>query len=42
MSCDLGAAVSALPSCYRTVAVHGFVEELVVDDDPEYGWVCGW
>ena len=32
-------AVSALPPCYRTTAVHGFVEELVVDNDPEYGWV---
>ena len=24
------------PSCYTTRAVHGFVEELVVNDDPEY------
>ena len=26
----------SVPSCYKTVAFHGFVEELVVNDDPEY------
>jgi len=25
-----------VPRCYSTEAVHGFVEELVVNDDPEY------
>jgi len=25
-----------LPECYRTLAIHGFVEEMVVKDDPEY------
>ena len=26
----------AVPACYKTVIFHGFVEELVVNDDPEY------
>jgi hypothetical protein len=26
----------SIPSCYKTVAFYGFVEELVVNDDPEY------
>ena len=25
-----------VPTCYNLVAIHGFVEELVVNDDPEY------
>ena len=29
----------SIPSCYKTVAFHGFVEELVVNDDPEYQWI---
>ncbi|CAB3986597.1 C2 domain-containing 5-like, partial [Paramuricea clavata] len=29
----------SIPSCYKTVAFYGFVEELVVNDDPEYQWI---
>ena len=28
-----------VPSGYRLQYVHGFVEELVVNDDPEYQWI---
>ncbi|KAJ0172378.1 hypothetical protein K1T71_012351 [Dendrolimus kikuchii] len=28
-----------IPPGYRATAVHGFVEELVVNDDPEYQWI---
>jgi uncharacterized protein YbjQ (UPF0145 family) len=28
-----------IPSCYQCHALHGFVEELVVNDDPEYQWI---
>ncbi|EDQ92905.1 uncharacterized protein MONBRDRAFT_22140 [Monosiga brevicollis MX1] len=28
-----------VPSCYRLLAVHGFVEELMVNDDPEFHWI---
>ncbi|KNC77253.1 hypothetical protein SARC_10285, partial [Sphaeroforma arctica JP610] len=31
-------SLSVLPECYKTLAIHGFVEELVVDNDPEYHW----
>ena len=27
---------SGIPTCYTVSAIHGFVEELVVNDDPEY------
>lgn len=30
---------SSIPRCYRAVMVHGFVEELVVNEDPEYQWI---
>ncbi|XP_056271817.1 C2 domain-containing protein 5 isoform X28 [Pseudoliparis swirei] len=30
---------TAIPRCYRAVMVHGFVEELVVNEDPEYQWI---
>ncbi|XP_072046150.1 C2 domain-containing protein 5-like [Amphiura filiformis] len=30
---------SRVPTCYNLIAVHGFVEELVVNDDPEYQWI---
>ena len=26
----------SVPTCYRSIAFHGFIEELVVNDDPEY------
>ncbi|XP_026332199.1 C2 domain-containing protein 5 isoform X2 [Hyposmocoma kahamanoa] len=29
----------SIPPGYRATAVHGFVEELVVNDDPEYQWI---
>eukprot|EP00049_Salpingoeca_infusionum_P011003 m.190033 g.190033 ORF g.190033 m.190033 type:complete len:525 (+) comp14807_c0_seq1:153-1727(+) len=29
----------AIPECYELVAVLGLVEELVVNDDPEYQWI---
>eukprot|EP00124_Ichthyophonus_hoferi_P005735 Ihof_evm1s927 gene=Ihof_evmTU1s927 len=32
-------AMSVLPPGFRLVKMHGFVEELVVDNDPEYHWV---
>ena len=28
-----------VPSSYRLQYMHGFVEELVVNDDPEYQWI---
>ncbi|CAG9132687.1 unnamed protein product [Plutella xylostella] len=28
-----------IPPGYRASAIHGFVEELVVNDDPEYQWI---
>ncbi|XP_068458269.1 C2 domain-containing protein 5 isoform X7 [Clinocottus analis] len=30
---------TSIPRCYRAVLVHGFVEELVVNEDPEYQWI---
>ncbi|XP_026142867.1 C2 domain-containing protein 5-like isoform X8 [Carassius auratus] len=30
---------TSVPRCYRAVLVHGFVEELVVNEDPEYQWI---
>ncbi|XP_057203663.1 C2 domain-containing protein 5 isoform X10 [Triplophysa rosa] len=30
---------TSVPRCYRAVMVHGFVEELVVNEDPEYQWI---
>ncbi|XP_030645905.1 C2 domain-containing protein 5 [Chanos chanos] len=30
---------TSVPQCYRAVVVHGFVEELVVNEDPEYQWI---
>uniref|UniRef100_A0A8C9SF38 C2 domain-containing protein 5 n=1 Tax=Scleropages formosus TaxID=113540 RepID=A0A8C9SF38_SCLFO len=30
---------TSIPRCYRVVTVHGFVEELVVNEDPEYQWI---
>ncbi|XP_071385616.1 C2 domain-containing protein 5 isoform X1 [Centroberyx affinis] len=29
----------SIPRCYRAAMVHGFVEELVVNEDPEYQWI---
>lgn len=31
--------VSGCPHGYRVQAIHGFVEELVINDDPEYQWI---
>lgn len=28
-----------IPYGYHAQIIHGFVEELVVDDDPEYQWI---
>ncbi|XP_063241402.1 C2 domain-containing protein 5 isoform X3 [Bacillus rossius redtenbacheri] len=28
-----------IPQCYHAQVIHGFVEELVVNDDPEYQWI---
>lgn len=28
-----------VPHGYRAQVIHGFVEELVVNDDPEYQWI---
>ncbi|KAM4618436.1 C2 domain-containing protein 5 isoform 1-T1 [Polymixia lowei] len=30
---------ASIPRCYRAAMVHGFVEELVVNEDPEYQWI---
>ncbi|XP_039881537.1 C2 domain-containing protein 5 isoform X4 [Simochromis diagramma] len=30
---------TCIPQCYRATLVHGFVEELVVNEDPEYQWI---
>ncbi|XP_055011280.1 C2 domain-containing protein 5 isoform X4 [Boleophthalmus pectinirostris] len=30
---------TSIPRCYWAVMVHGFVEELVVNEDPEYQWI---
>ncbi|KAF7662074.1 hypothetical protein LDENG_00247050 [Lucifuga dentata] len=30
---------TSIPRCYRAGMVHGFVEELVVNEDPEYQWI---
>ncbi|KAJ8245625.1 hypothetical protein GJAV_G00272750 [Gymnothorax javanicus] len=30
---------TSVPKCYRAAVVHGFVEELVVNEDPEYQWI---
>ncbi|XP_031716196.1 C2 domain-containing protein 5 isoform X14 [Anarrhichthys ocellatus] len=30
---------TSIPRCYRAAVVHGFVEELVVNEDPEYQWI---
>uniref|UniRef100_A0A673KKA3 C2 domain-containing protein 5 n=1 Tax=Sinocyclocheilus rhinocerous TaxID=307959 RepID=A0A673KKA3_9TELE len=30
---------TSIPRCYRAIMVHGFVEELVVNEDPEYQWI---
>ncbi|XP_055990640.1 C2 domain-containing protein 5 isoform X8 [Sorex fumeus] len=30
---------TSIPKCYRAVMIHGFVEELVVNEDPEYQWI---
>uniref|UniRef100_A0A1A8L638 C2 domain-containing protein 5 n=1 Tax=Nothobranchius pienaari TaxID=704102 RepID=A0A1A8L638_9TELE len=30
---------TSIPYSYRAVMVHGFVEELVVNEDPEYQWI---
>lgn len=32
-------SATSVPRCYRAVMVHGFVEELVVNEDPEYQWI---
>ena len=32
-------SASGVPYGYRVQAIHGFVEELVVNDDPEYQWI---
>ncbi|XP_068578724.1 C2 domain-containing protein 5-like isoform X6 [Cebidichthys violaceus] len=30
---------TSIPRCYKAAMVHGFVEELVVNEDPEYQWI---
>lgn len=32
-------AATSIPRYYRAAMVHGFVEELVVNEDPEYQWI---
>uniref|UniRef100_A0A8C9VUG6 C2 calcium dependent domain containing 5 n=1 Tax=Scleropages formosus TaxID=113540 RepID=A0A8C9VUG6_SCLFO len=35
----LSCPAPSIPRCYRLAAVHGFVEELVVNEDPEHQWI---
>ncbi|XP_060101892.1 C2 domain-containing protein 5 isoform X9 [Heteronotia binoei] len=30
---------TSIPKCYKAVIIQGFVEELVVNEDPEYQWI---
>uniref|UniRef100_H2YYF4 Uncharacterized protein n=1 Tax=Ciona savignyi TaxID=51511 RepID=H2YYF4_CIOSA len=30
---------TSLPECYLMTSIHGFVEELLVNEDPEYKWI---
>ncbi|XP_066446859.1 C2 domain-containing protein 5 isoform X5 [Eleutherodactylus coqui] len=30
---------TSIPKSYRAIVIHGFVEELVVNEDPEYQWI---
>ena len=36
VTCSPTPSASTLPSCFQLDMVHGFIEELVVNDDPEY------
>lgn len=35
----LNIAAQIIPYGYHAQVIHGFVEELVVNDDPEYQWI---
>lgn len=35
----LNVSAAEVPSGYRMQVINGFVEELVVNDDPEYQWI---
>ncbi len=37
--CLYCSSATSIPRCYRAIMVHGFVEELVVNEDPEYQWI---
>ncbi len=37
--CHFFTSATSIPRCYRAIMVHGFVEELVVNEDPEYQWI---
>lgn len=37
--CIIFLTATSIPKCYRAVIIHGFVEELVVNEDPEYQWI---
>ena len=32
-------AACSVPFGHKALVIHGFVEELVVNDDPEYQWI---
>ena len=36
---ELYISACSVPSGHKALAIHGFVEELVVNDDPEYQWI---
>lgn len=36
LTCSHVVSACAVPACYKALAIYGFVEELVVNDDPEY------
>ena len=39
LRCVCCCEASGVPHGYQIEALHGFVEELVVNDDPEYQWI---
>ena len=36
---DLNSSANGIPEGYRVQFINGFVEELVMNDDPEYQWI---
>lgn len=36
---NIFSVAQCIPSGYKVKQMHGFVEELIVNDDPEYQWI---